>query len=457
MTDSSTIEAAAVDAERGLPDGDTLCTRLRELLEDARRGGADAAEASVSASRALSVGVRARERETVEYEGDRSAAIVVYRGQRSGTATTTDLSVGGLAATLEQALTFARFTEPDPYSGLASPEDMARDWPQLSLYHPWALTPEAAEQTALTVEAAALDLDPRISQSEGATVASQDAIAAYGNSHGFCVAEQASRHTISCSAIARDDNGMQREIAFSQARDATDLESAVAVGQRAGQRVLARLGARTPPTTTAPVLFTPRVARGLWSHLLSAISGGALYRNASFLKDRIDTAVAGANITLVQRPHRLKGLSSTGFDNDGVATVERTLVEAGVLRGYLLGAYSARRLGLRTTGNAGGVFNPEIAPGDLSFEELLAGMGRGLVVTELMGQGVNLVNGDYSRGAAGLWVENGEIAYPVQNATIAGNLAEMYQAVEALGNDTDRGASLWTPSVLIGNMTVAGS
>lgn len=456
MTQSRNPDIRSRDEGRSLPSAEDFRTHVRDLLDEARRLGADAAEVSLAASRALSVSVRARERESVEYEGDRSASITVYRGQRSGMASTTDLTPEGLAQTLEQALTIARFTEPDPYAGLADADRMARDWPELSLYHPWLLAPDAAEQQALDMEAAALDHDPRIVQTEGATVASQEALSAYGNSHGFIAVERASRHAVSCTAIARDEAGMQREIAFSQARAADDLDRPPAVGALAAERALARLGARTPPTTTAPVLFTPRVARSLWGHLIAAISGDALYRNASFLKDRIDTAVAASRVTLSQHPHRPKGLSSAGFDDDGVATTERTLVDAGVLRGYLLGAYSARRLGLASTGNAGGVFNPVVASGTDSFETLVAGMGRGLVVTELMGQGVNLVNGDYSRGAAGYWVENGCFAYPVENATIAGNLTDMYRAVEALGSDVDTQAALHTPSVLIGAMMIAG-
>lgn len=443
---------------RELPSEAALREALNDMLARAKRQGADAAEASLSASRALSVSVRDRARESLEYEGDRSAGVTVYRGQASGSASTTDLSPAGLAAALEQALTIARFTEADPYAGLAPAELMARDWPDMQLYNPWALTPEQAQDQALAIEAAALDADSRIAQTEGATVASQDAISAYGNSHGFIGIEKASRHAMSCTAIARDaDGAMQREIAFSQARRRADLEAGTQVGAKAADRALARLGARAVPTTTAPVLFTPRVARSLWGHLLGAISGGALYRNASFLKDRIDTTIADSALTLTQHPHRPYGLASTGFDDDGVATSERAIVDNGMLCSYLLSAYSARRLGLATTGNAGGVFNADVMPGSAGFDALVANMGRGLVVTELMGQGVNLVNGDYSRGAAGWWVENGELAYPVENATVAGNLADMYAGIAALGNDVEYQAALRTPSVVIESMTIAGS
>lgn len=450
-------EPAAPD-NRELPGANTLRDALNSMLERAASAGADAAEASLSASRALSVSVRDRARESLEYEADRSAAVTVYRGRATGSASTTDLSSAGLAEALDQALTIARFTEPDDYAGLADAELMARDWPALGLYNPWALTPEAAQESALEIEAAALDIDARIAQTEGATVASQDAISAYGNSHGFVGVERASRHAMSCAAIVREADGrMQRETAFSQACHADELLTPDAIGRLAADRALARLGARAAPTVRAPVLFTPRVARSLWSHLFGAISGGALYRNASFLKDRLDQRIAAPALTLRQAPHRRLGLASAGFDDDGVATAERDLVADGVLRSYLLSAYSSRRLGRTTTGNAGGVFNVDVAPGDADFDSLVAGMGRGLVVTELMGQGVNLVNGDYSRGAAGWWVENGELAYPVENATVAGNLAEMLNGITAFGNDVEYQSALRTPSVVIDRMTIAGS
>ncbi|WP_370456303.1 metallopeptidase TldD-related protein [Salinisphaera sp. Q1T1-3] len=427
------------------------------MLARARGLGADAAEASVSASRALSVSVRNQQRESIDFEGDRGASITVYRGGATGSATTTDLSADGLRAALGQADTIARFTETDAYAGLADPALMATDWPALDLFHPWPLRPDEAEARALRIETAALAADTRIGQTEGATVATEDAISAYANTHGFVGVETASRHAASCTAIARAAGGsMQREIAFSQARDAAELDTPEQIGGLAAQRALARLDAGRAPTGTAPVLFTPRVARSLWSHLFGAVSGGSLYRNASFLKDRIDTSIAAPTLGITLYPHRRRGLASAGFDADGVATRQRTLVSDGRLSGYLLSAYSARRLGLQTTGNAGGVFNADIAPGTADFETLVAGMGTGLVVTELMGQGVNLVNGDYSRGAAGWWVENGRLAHPVENATIAGNLADMLMAIEAFGNDVEYQSALRTPSVLIGGMTIAG-
>src|SRR5699024_5361593 len=335
-------------------------------------------------------------------------------------------------------------------------ERRARDWPALSLHHPWALDADAAATLGRRLEQAAFDHDTRIRQTEGAQVVSTDGLSVYGNSHGFIGTEHATHHALGCTAIARDDDGMQREAASTQARHADDLNAVESVGRRAAQRATVCLGARTPPTTTAPVLFVPRMARSLWGHLLGAISGGALYRQASFLQNRLDTQVLADAVQLTQDPHRPRGLASAGFDGDGVATRRRRLVEDGVLRGYLLSAYSARRLGLHGTGNACGVFNLAVTPGDSDCDALVAGMGRGLVVTQLMGQGVDLLTGDYSRGVAGYWVDNGEPAYPVENATIAGNLEDMFMQIAAIGADVDEQAVIRTPSVCIDAMTIAG-
>lgn len=437
-------------------DPDALTQQLEGLLEAARRGGADAAQARLGRSRTLDVSVRAQQTDALEYAADQSAAITVYCGQRSGSASTTDLSAEGLQAALSQALTIARFTETDEYAGLADAALMARDWPSLSLHHPWALSAEQAAQLGQRIEAAALAQDARIQQTEGARVVASEALAAYGNSHGFVSVTPATQQAISCTAIARDAQGMQRDMAFSQARAVEDLDAAETVGELAAQRAVDCLDARSVATTTAPVLFVPRAARSLWGHFINAISGGALYRHASFLQGRLHTQVMPPHVRISQQPHRPRGLASAGHDADGVATCARDLVAAGMLRSYVLSAYSARRLGMQTTGNAGGVFNLEVAPGTADFDALLAGMQRGLVVTQLMGQGVNGVTGDYSRGAAGFWVENGELAYAVENVTIAGNLADMFMQIEALGADVDTQSAVCTPSVCIGGMTIAG-
>lgn len=435
---------------------DGLKTKLATVLDAARHAGADAAEASIARGRSLSVVVRNQQTDQLEYEAEESASVTVFRAGRSGSAGTTDLSDAGLEAVLKQALTIARFTERDPCAGLADAELMASDWPDLSLYHPWQLDAEAASALGCELETAARDHDTRITQVEGAQVVSGEGVSAYGNSHGFIGVTRASQQAMSCTAIARDGDGMQRDSAVTQAHAAEDLHAAAVVGELAAQRAIACLNARTPPTTSAPVLFVPRVARSLWGHFVGAISGGALYRDASFLKDRIDERIMAPQVQLRQCPHRPRGLASAGFDGDGVATRERQLISDGVLQGYLLGAYSARRLGLQSTGNAGGVFNLEVAPGSDDFDALVRSMSRGLVVTRLMGQGVNLVTGDYSRGAAGFWVENGEPAYAVENVTIAGNLADMLMRIEALGSDVDEQAAILTPSICIGSMTIAG-
>lgn len=434
----------------------SVTTQIESLVDAARRAGADAVEAGLGYSRTLNVIVRNEQTDQLEYEADQSAAITVYRQGRTGSASTTDLSDAGLEQALAQAMTIARFTEVDNCAGLADAKLMARDWPELSLYHPWALDADGAGELGRQAEAAALAYDPRIAQVEDVHVTSGEGISAYGNSHGFIGVTQASQQAISCTAIARDTTGMQRDSAFTQAHAAADLDRPEAIGRCAAERAVACLGARTLPTTIAPVLFTPRVARSLWGHFVGAISGGALYRDASFLKNRVDSQIMSSHVRLCQLPHRRGGLASAGYDADGVATRERQLVDDGILRGYLLSAYSARRLGLETTGNAGGVFNLEVEPGTDDFDAMVRNMGRGLVVTRLMGQGVNLITGDYSRGAAGYWVEDGELAYPVENVTIAGNLADMFMQIEALGSDVDKQAAILTPSVCLGAMTIAG-
>lgn len=435
---------------------DELSAQVQRLVTAAGQAGADAAEVQLGHGRTLNVTVRNGQTDRLEYEADQSASVRVFCAGRSGSAGTTDLSAAGLQQALAQAMTIARFTEADEYAGLADAELMAHDWPDLSLYHPWTVSAEQAGELGCRLEAAARDHDARITQVEEANVVAGEGLSAYGNSHGFVGVTRASQNALSCSAIARDDNGMQRDAAFSQAHAAEDLDAVEDIGRRAAERAVACLGARTPPTTTAPVLFVPRVARSLWGHLIGAISGGALYRDASFLKDRIDSQIMASAVELNQRPHRPRGLASAGYDADGVATRNRQLVADGILCGYLLGAYSARRLGLQSTGNAGGVFNLEVSPGTQEFDALVHDMGRGLVVTRLMGQGVNIVTGDYSRGAAGYWVENGEAAYPVENVTIAGNLADMFMHIEALGADVDDQSAIMTPSVRIGAMTIAG-
>lgn len=439
-----------------LPAAAQLRERLDFALQQARRGGASSAEAGISASRGLTVNVRQDAVESLEFQQDRELGLTVYLGRRKGHATTGDWSDAGVAQAVEAALAIAGATGEDPCNGLADPALMATHFPELDLDHPWAIDAEAAVELARACEAAAFAADPRISGSEGAGVSSHRGVSAYANTHGFFGARQGSQHSLSCAVIASAGEDMQRDYWYSNARDPAELLSPEAIGRKAGARAAARLGARKLGTRRAPVLFPPELARGFWGHFVGAISGGALYRKASFLLDRLGQDVFSPVVSLRQAPHLPRGAGSAAYDQEGVATRPRTLVERGRLEGWLLGSYSARKLGLQTTGNAGGVFNLIAEPGALHFEDLLREMREGLLVTELLGQGVNPVTGDYSRGAAGFWVENGEIAYPVDELTIAGNLAEMFRAVAAVGRDLDPHANVRTGSVLIESMTVAG-
>jgi PmbA protein len=341
--------------------------------------------------------------------------------------------------------------------GLADAALMATEFPDLDLSHPWDLSAEHAIELARETEAAAFAVDPRVKQSEGAGVDTRHSLHLYANTHGFFGARESTDHSLACAAIAVQDEAMQLGHWYTSARRRTDLEAGPAVGRRAGERAAARLGARGLATCTAPVLFPAEVARGLFGHFIGAISGGALYRRASFLLDKLGEPVFADKVTARQRPFIPRAAGSTAYDQEGVATRERTLINAGRLGGWLLGSYSARKLGLATTGNAGGVFNLVVEPTFAGGLDALAReMGRGLIVTDLMGQGVNLVTGDYSRGAAGFWVENGAIAFPVEEVTIAGNLAAMFRGIQAIGSDVDLRGGVRTGSVLIEAMTVAG-
>ncbi len=439
-----------------LPTPADLQELAGRVVDLARRTGATQSEASLSYSRGYSVSVRGGEVESLEFQRDRSMGVTVYFGHRRGNASTGDLSEAGLRACVEAAVTIARVTEEDPCSGLADASLMAHEQPDLSLDHPWDLMPEQAIERARACEAAALAVDRRIEQSEGAGLSTSRGISVYANSHGFFGGRSGTQHSLSCAVVATDGQNMQRDYWWDGGRNAARMDSPESIGRRAGQRTIARLGAKPLSTRTAPVLFVPEMARGLFGHFVSAISGGSLYRKASFLLDKMDQPVFSDIVQLEQQPHLLQGASSSAFDSEGVATTERRLVENGTLRGWLLGSYSARKLGLQTTGNAGGVFNLVVRPGELDQAALLAQMGEGLLVTELMGQGANGVTGDYSRGAAGFWIEKGRIVAPVEGVTIAGNLLEMYKDIQALGGDVDARSGIRCGSVLIGRMTIAG-
>lgn len=435
---------------------DDLRQLSAEVLKFAQEAGASAAEAEVSMGIGQNVSVRLEEIETIEYNRDKGMSVTVYFGQRRGHASTSDLSAQALRDTVTAACSIARHTAHDTFCGLADPALLAREVPDLDLYHPWDIGVEQAIELARRCETAALEVDQRINNSEGAAVSTYSGLFSYANSNGFNNGYHTSRHSLSCSVIAEQEDSMQRDYWYTSARAAEDLDAAEIVGHRAGERTIRRLGARRLPTAQVPVLFEASVASGLLSHFVSAISGGNLYRKSSFLLGSLGQQVFAPQVNIAERPHLPRGLASSPFDNEGVATQSRALVTEGVLNGYMLSSYSARKLGMASTGNAGGNHNLILESGELDFQGLLQAMQTGLVVTELLGHGINMVTGDYSRGAAGYWVENGEIQYPVEEITIAGNLRDMFRQIVAVGNDVLVQGSKQTGSILIERMTVAG-
>jgi len=443
-----------VDASR-IPE---LQEVVSAALQLAREKGASQAEADASLQQGLSVTVRLGEVETVEYQRDRALGITVYFGQRKGSASTGDLSRQSILDMVEKACAIARHTAADDCAGLADPLQLAREFPDLQLDFPWDVSADEALALARDCETAGREVDARLTNSEGASVSSQRGVRVYGNSHGFLAGESGSSHSVSCVLLAQAGEDMQRDYWYSSARDPADLEAAESIGRRAGERAIARLGARRLPTGKASVIFAPEVARGFLGHFIGAIRGGAQYRKASFLLGAAGEQIFPAWVEMHERPHLPKAVASSNWDSEGVRTRDRELVHGGVLDGYLLGSYSARKLGLETTGNAGGLHNLIVdpSPGAPSQSSLLQSMGRGLLVTELMGQGVNGVTGDYSRGASGFWIENGEIAYPVHEVTIAGNLRSLYRDLRAIGSDVDTRGGIRVGSVWIGDFTIAG-
>ncbi|GEK47070.1 PmbA protein [Bisbaumannia pacifica] len=433
-----------------------LESRVAAALAQAKRLGADACEVGASVDQGIGVSVRLGEVESVELSRDQGFAVTVYVGSRKGSASSSDTGEASVSAAVEKALAIARHTGEDPAAGLAPAELMARELPDLEVHHPWALTTDAAIDLALACEAAGRGVEG-ISNSDGASLSSGEGVRVYGNSHGFLGSQRGSRHSLSCMLIAEDAQGMQRDYDYSSVRDPRQLRSAEAVGASAAERTLRRLGARRPATGRFPVLFDPTQAAGLVGHFLGAIAGGALYRQASFLCDRLGEPLFPEWFSLVERPLERGAMASAPFDNDGVYTRDNTFIDSGRLASYMLSAYSARRLGMESTGNAGGARNVRLQAPLASREALLRQMGRGVLVTELMGQGVNGVTGDYSRGAAGFWVENGEIQYPVEEFTIAGNLGQMFANLAGVGEDIDTRGSIHTGSWLIDDMTIAGS
>jgi PmbA protein len=440
---------------------DQLKQLAQDVLAFAREQGATDASVEISEGSGLSVSVRKGNIETIEQNKDKGMGVTVYCGKRRGNASTSDFGPAALRATVEAAWNIARFTAEDEAAGLPDAELLEMKPRDLRLCHPWLLSTEEAVELARRCEGAAFAVDPRITNSEGAGVHVQQSHFVGANTRGFCAGYPFSRHTISVAPIAGKGNQMQRDDWYTSARDPKKLADPEAVGRYAAERALARLGARKLDTRTCPVLFEAPLAAGLLGAFVQATSGGALYRKSSFLLDSLGQSIFPDHIEIIEDPHLIGAVGSAPFDEEGVRTVRRKVVDAGVLQGYFLSSYSARKLGMQTTGNAGGSHNLEIKsrqtkPAD-DFEGMLRKMGRGLLVTELMGQGTNYVTGDYSRGASGYWVENGVIQYPVEEITIAGNMKDMFQAIVAVGNDVLTRGNKSTGSILLEQMVVAGS
>jgi PmbA protein len=451
LTPPDTMDFAGAGMRRRLADV------AQQALAEARAMGATQAEAAINVAQGLAVTVRLGEVETVEHTRDKGLGVTVYFGQRTGSASTTDLSAAAVREAVRAACTIARYTAADDCAGLADPALLARDFPDLELYHPWHPGIELAIERARACEQAALVADKRVTNSEGASLSSHEGLEVYANSHGFLASQAATRHGLSVSVIAQDDAGMQRDYWYSVDRAARGLDHPEAIGREAARRAARRLGSRRLSTRKAAVLFEAPVASSLLSHFVSAVRGGNLYRRASFLLDQLGQPVFAPCVRLHEQPHLRGALGSAAYDSEGVATHARDLVRGGVLLGYVLDSYSGRKLKLPTTGNAGGAHNLTLdSTGPEDLAGLLGKMGTGLLVTELIGFGVNTVTGDYSRGAAGFWVEGGAIRYPVEEITIAGNLRDMFRGIVAVGRDVDTRGNLRTGSILLEPLTVAG-
>ena len=434
-----------------------LQEQVEQIIAEAKRQGASACEVAVSLEQGLSTSVRQREVETVEFNRDQGFGITLYVGQRKGSASTSASGPDAIRETVAAALAIAKHTSEDSASGLADAALMARDEQDFDLYHAWDITPEQAIEQALACEAAAFNADPRIKNADGTTLNTHQGCRVYGNSHGFVGGYASTRHSLSCVMIAEAAGQMQRDYWYDVNRQGELLASAQSIGARAAQRAASRLGSRPVPTCEVPVLFSAELAGGLFGSFLGAISGGNLYRKSSFLEGTMGQQLFPEWLTLDERPHLKGGMASAWFDGDGLATYAKPFVENGQLVSYVLSTYSGRKLGLPSTANSGGVHNLFVTHGAEDQNALIRRMGRGLLVTELMGSGLNMVTGDYSRGAAGFWIENGEIQFPVQEITIAGNMKDMFRQIVAIGSDVETRSNIHTGSVLIEKMTVAGS
>ncbi len=456
----SNKELATGHAETGESMDDYNDAELKELadrvLTTAKGLGADSGETIIGRSQGFSVNVRMGDIETIEHNRDKSLVVTVYFGHKSGSASTSDFSAGAVDDTARAACTIARYTAGDDCAGLADVEQLATETRELELEHHWNISVAQATDIATECEDAARGFDPAIRNSEGAAVNTHRGTEVYANTHGFVGCSSGTRHSISCAVIGEQDDTMQRDYWYSAARDYKDLETAIAVGKMAARRTIRRLGARKIKSTQCPVLYEAPAAASLLSNFIGAVSGGALYRKASYLLDKLDTQVFSDGITIGEYPHLLKAVGSSDYDGEGVATRTRNIVQAGILTSYVLDSYSARKLGMQTTGNAGGVHNLCIESGEHDLPALIKKMDTGLLITELIGSGVNNVTGDYSRGVAGFWVENGAIQHPVEEVTIAGNLKEMFKRIVDVGSDVDTRGNIRCGSILLEQITVAG-
>ena len=428
-----------------------------DALKLAVKIGATSAEASMSKVQGIAVSSRMKEVETVEFTNDGGLGIAVYVGNKKGSASTADLSPDALRLTVEKAVEIAKYTSEDECAGLADAALMATDIPDLDLYHPIELDTEKGIALAIAAEEAGLDFDSKITNSDGGSYNANVGVKVYGNTHGINAGYPSSRYSLSCVLIGQDGDDMQRDYAYTVSRIADELKSSESVGKLAAKNTLSRLNAQKLDTCKVPVLFDKEIASGLFGHMVNAISGGSLYRKSSFLLDHLSKQILPNWLTIEEKPHLMRGLASSPFDNQGVQTNDMTIIEDGVLQHYLLTSYSAKKLGMQTNGHAGGIHNWIIGTTGEDDAQMLQKLGTGLLVTELMGQGVNIVNGDYSRGAAGFWVENGIIQYPVHEITIAGNLKDMLMNIVAIGADREVRGSIQTGSVLIDEMSVAGA
>lgn len=436
---------------------DQLLDIAAQSISYAKQQGIDAADVSISKEQGFSVSSRKSDIETIEYHQEQGFAITVYNAQKTGSASTTSLNIADIKSAVDKAVSITDYTHADPYGGLPEKDLLAFDYPDLDLYHPWDIDPTQAAQMAIACENISREQDPRITDSEGASVCTYDGVSVYANTLGFTGACRSSYHSLSCQVVVKDGDDMERDSEYTVARDPADLLDAAIIGKQAAKNTLMRLKARKIKTQQCPVIFHHTQAKSLLGAFIGAISGSSLYHKNTFLLDHLGKPVFSDHVHIYQEPHLLKAMGSRPFDHEGVRNMRRDFIKDGVLESYVLGSYSARRLGMQSTGNSGGVFNLSINHSELSFSDLLKEMGTGLLVTELFGQGVRLITGDYSKGAFGFWVENGEIQYPVSEITVAGNLKDMYRGIVAIANDVDRRGNVRTGSMLLNKMTIAGA